>query len=221
MECIKVREKTLKPIIAIFVYFLLLNTCVASNELMEDCGNPFNNAVGPFDYTNYRERTEELPIVERHHFTRDVENLIKGATSEFIMHDLDYTLRACPNHHRALYAVSKYQLRKNWRKGRYRTAECYFERAKIFKPQDGIPYLLYAIFLHKKEKYNEALQEYMLAKKLLPDSPEVSYNLGLLFVDMEDHKQALKYAKRAYELGHPLPGLKNKLKKLGEWREGK
>ena len=215
------QKKISRTIIILWLCLLLLPIeYIAAAESLEGCGDPFDNAVGPFDYTDNRQRTEELPIVENYHFTADVESLNKGATSEFIMHDLDYTLRASPNHHRALYAVLKYQLKKNWIKGRYRTAECYFVRANKFQPKDGVPYMLHAIFLHKKKKLKSALEQYILAQGLLPDSAEIPYNIGLLYIDMKEYKSALKYAKRAYKLGYPLPGLREKLRKLGSWSEG-
>lgn len=50
-------------------------------------------------------------------------------------------------------------------------------------------------------------------------SPEINYNLGLLLVDLKDYDGAVERAKRAYELGYPLPGLKNKLVRLRRWPE--
>jgi len=50
-------------------------------------------------------------------------------------------------------------------------------------------------------------------------SAEISYNLGLICLELKDFDAATTYAKRAYELGYPLPGLKNKLQKLGRWTE--
>jgi tetratricopeptide (TPR) repeat protein len=46
-------------------------------------------------------------------------------------------------------------------------------------------------------------------------SAEVKYNLGLLQIELGDIDAAVESAKQAYALGHPLPGLRNKLQKLG------
>src|SRR5437867_1540176 len=74
---------------------------VASQPL-GDCGNPFQNAYGPFDY---RTATgDQKTIVEAHHFTSEVESLHAGITGS-IGAEIDYTLRAFPNHPRALMAM--------------------------------------------------------------------------------------------------------------------
>jgi tetratricopeptide (TPR) repeat protein len=49
------------------------------------------------------------------------------------------------------------------------------------------------------------------------ESAEVQYNLGLINLEAGDVDAAVENAKRAYELGYPLPGLRNKLVKLGRW----
>jgi hypothetical protein len=41
--------------------------------------------------------------------------------------------------------------------------------------------------------------------------------MGLLFIKKKNYGEALKHAEKAYKLGHPLPGLKNKLIELGVW----
>jgi len=41
----------------------------------------------------------------------------------------------------------------------------------------------------------------------------------LLYVELGKPEDALIKAKKAYALGHPLPGLRNKLIKLGVWKK--
>lgn len=48
-------------------------------------------------------------------------------------------------------------------------------------------------------------------------SAEIKYNLGLLQLEAGKVDAAVESARRAYELGYPLPGLRNKLQKLGHW----
>ena len=50
-------------------------------------------------------------------------------------------------------------------------------------------------------------------------SAEVQYNLGLLEFELGDMDAASESAKKAYALGYPLPGLKNKLTRIGRWHE--
>ena len=196
--------------------------CVAQAVEGHDCGS-IENAYGPYDYTNAAERVAKLKIVEEHHFDAGVEqlqgHLTKPGGPGMLGNDIDYTLRASPNHYRALWAMVRYNLEKTpltAGKMRY-TPECYFDRAMRFKPNDGVVRMLYGMYLHKISHDDEALQRYNEALSLAPDSAEVHYNLGLLLVDMQRFDEAVAHARRAYELGYPLLGLQHKLERAGRW----
>jgi len=195
--------------------------------------NNFDNAYGPYDYTDKQEYEKKLPIVEAYHFSPEKERTILLGGGNLlprnIMKDLDYTLRACPNHHRALNAVATYMthLKNNkpekyrWLSRKYRTPECYFERAAAYNKKDHVPYILYGMYLYKEGKQREALEKLELAlsrskEKNVEDS-ELYYILGLIYLKQEEYSESIRYAKKAYSLGYPLPFLKNKLKELGKW----
>jgi Tfp pilus assembly protein PilF len=201
----------------VFLLMAFLLACDGTGaEDFVDCGT-LTNAYGPFDYRDAQNRAEKIPIVERHHFNSDVESLRRGQTGH-IMGDLDYTLRAVPNHPRALASVARYQLGGGAHEG-YRTADCYFDRALRFTPDDGTVRLMFGTYLHRKKDYEGAQQQYQAALGLMPDSPEVHYNFALLWLDLDQIDKARTEAIQAYRLGHPLPGLKNKLKRRGVWGE--
>jgi Flp pilus assembly protein TadD len=196
---------------------------IASGQGMDvpGCGT-LVNAYGPFDYTNAEQVRDKLPIVEQYHFDHDVEQLKpKANSSASLGADLDYTLRAFPNHHRALDTIGRYQLQSKLPvapNARY-TAECYFERAMAFAPNDGITRMVYGIYLVRKGDREGALQRYGEAIALMPDSAEAHYNLGLLYESMRRYDDALTEAHAAYARGFPLPGLRNKLVRAGKWRD--
>ena len=75
--------------------------CAASAQT-NPCGE-LGNSFGPFDYRTVPEQPKRL--VEGAHFTPVVESLIRGNTASGPGGDIDYTLRAMPNHHRALLAT--------------------------------------------------------------------------------------------------------------------
>ena len=191
------------------------------------CGD-FKVGYGPFDYTNYDHFTTKLEIVESAHFTREVEALIEGKSS-FLLGDLDYTLKHFPNHHRALTSLAKYEFHVEGAKEKLEKhfpLDCYFQNAMIFKPTDGVVRLIYAAYLHRKgmvESRKELLEtaqiQYTNALQLMPDSAEVHYNLGLFYYDMNKLNLAVMHGHKAYELGFPLPGLKDKLIKKGVWEK--
>ncbi|WP_163834592.1 tetratricopeptide repeat protein [Spartinivicinus ruber] len=198
--------------------FTLLLVSVISNSWAGEfeCGS-LKNQYGPFDYTNPRHFKEKLSIVEQFHFNRDVETLNKGMTGA-VIGDLSYTLKAFPNHHRALFSVVKYYTQPNVELDRkYLSAECFFDRALRFKPDDAVVHMLYGIYLHKKQKYDEALKKYQNALRLSPNFAELHYNLGLLYIDMKKLQEAKNHAQKAYQQGYPLAGLKQKLNAAGVW----
>ena len=83
-----------------------------------------------------------------------------------------------------------------------------------FTPDDPILNRLFATYLHRAGRFSEALAEYQAAEKKGDASAELFYNRGLLQLDMGNVPAARADAERAYALGYPLPGLKNKLQKL-------
>ena len=169
---------------------------------------------GPFDYTNPEHYLHKLPVVTKAHFTPNVENLIKGESGT-IAADLTYTLRAFPNHHRALYSLVRYQLRDKNRRLMV-SPECFLERATEFKADDAIVYMIYGIYLHGLDRLPDAEQKYQKAEELFEQpSAELFYNMGLLYVDMANYEAASRYARRAYDLGYQLPGLRQMLARRG------
>ena len=185
------------------------------------CGT-LSNAYGPYDYTNGEDVRLRLPIVEQHHFDRGVDSLkghAFGASS--VGADLAYTLRAFPNHHRALDAMGRFQLREKQTppsNARY-SAECWFERAMQFAPKDGTVHMVYGIYLARKGDMHAALERYEEALEMLPESAELHYNMGLLYADLGRYEEALVEAHAAYARNFPLPGLRNKLLRAGAWRD--
>lgn len=176
---------------------------------------------GPYDYLQRNKLADKLRLVEQAHFDRNVESLSAGAKGRNIspLPDLDYTLRAFPNHHRALNTAIRYDLR-NPPKGLrpiLSPAECYLQRAINFSPKDATSYMLYGILLHRTNNYVNALEQYEKAKKLAPQNGQILYNLSLLLVDLERYEEARSYAKKIYARGFPLQGLKNQLKSAGYW----
>lgn len=174
---------------------------------------------GPYDYTNPIHRGDPLQTVEVAHFTPKVERLESGERSgKDPIGDIDYTLRAFPNHHRALYSLITYYFKfTNFHNERKIYPECYLQRALNFKRDDGNVLLLFGLYLHKSGALVDAQKKYKEAEKLMPNSAELHYNMGLLYFDLKDFANSKKYGIRAYELGYPLPGLRKKLKQAGHW----
>jgi tetratricopeptide (TPR) repeat protein len=186
----------------------------------EPCGE-LKNSYGPYDYTNPIHRKEKLPIVEQFHFNADVESLTRGMTTKRIGAEIDYVLRAFPNHHRALDAMARLAIKKNNNRpdGAHYTIECYFDRATRFRPKDAMVPLIHGIRLNRMGMLDEALEKFKEAERLQPENPNINYNLGLGYFAKKDYENARIYANKAYALGFELPGLKQKLVAAGQWKE--
>ncbi len=213
----------------LFAVFALL-TFKTWAEVAPWVGNTFNGlpcnggneGFGPFDYTK-RAMIDKfnLDIVEGAHFTPEVEGLIKGNRGT-LESDLDYTLRAWPNHHRALLSIIKYQLniQNKLMPGKLATPpECYLQRAIHFSPEDSVTYSLYGHYLRKIGHLEDAVKYYEKALELDPGNAKFAYSFSLLLIDLKRYDDAVKYAKIAYQNKHTPNGLKQKLEKLGVWNE--
>lgn len=181
------------------------------------CG-PLDNAFGPFDYRSARR--QDIDIVERYHFTPRVEALT-GGESGSIGGDLDYTLRAFPNHPRALLSLTRLAERNRSPRiaGAKYPVECYFDRAIRFQPDDAQVRVLYAHYLTRHQRLEEARRQLEVAESGDPKDPQILYNLGLGYVDLKDYDRALEYAHRAYAAGINFPGLKERLIRANRWRD--
>ena len=189
----------------------------SAESLPPGCGQ-LGNAYGPFDYRTHK---KELEIVEGAHFTPEVERLERGNRSGVNPGgDIDYTLRASPNHHRALKAMmdlSRKEKRDPPVGGRY-SVSCWFQRAEVYRPDDAMVKVLHGIFLLRSGSKNEAIAKLEQAASIDSSDANIQYNLGLAYFDVGQHEKALKSAHRAYAAGFPLPGLREKLKRAGKWR---
>lgn len=180
------------------------------------CGS-LKNGYGPYDY---RVDHKQLPIVEEYHFTPEVEAVIRGKSGS-LGSDLDYTLRAFPNHHRALMAMVKLgeKLKASQAPGAQYSVECYFERAIRFRSDDAIARMIYATFLQKTRRDRDASAQLEVATTLAGDNAFTHYNIGLIYFDGKKYDEALVQAHRAYGLGISRPELREQLIAAGKWVE--
>ena len=174
--------------------------------------------AGPYDYLHRNRLQAQIAVVEQFHFDEDVEKLRKGLTGT-PMNDIDYTLRAIPNHHRALRSAVNYRLkRKKWpRNHQGEKAECYLQRAIGFSPNDPTLHPLLAFLLHRLNHQKQAIPAYREAIKANPNDVMLKYNMGLALVDLSRYAEARTVAKEVYSTDFPLPGLKNRLVAAGKW----
>lgn len=213
---------------------LLLTLVCASAQAQistEICGT-LRNGFGPFDYRADHQKpsplnmsySEKRILVEGAHFTARVEAGIGSESNERngpAGGDIDYTLRAFPNNHRALIAVMRLgEMQKSDKPiGLKWVIECYMERAIRFASDDPIVRIIYSTFLAKKNRMPEAIEQLDQASKLAENNGFTHYNIGLTFFDLKRYDKALVSAHRAMAVGFERNELAEKLKAAGQWRE--
>ncbi|MBK8535859.1 MAG: tetratricopeptide repeat protein [Candidatus Competibacteraceae bacterium] len=94
-----------------------------------------------------------------------------------------------------------------------------FQRAVKFTPDDAAVRVLYGYYYARRGQPKEALAQIQLAEKLGFNDANVQLYLAHSYITLQDYDKAIFHAKRAYTLGYKLPGLKNKLKRLGHWQD--
>lgn len=206
------------------VVVLLSAACLLSNASAQDraplgpaqCGQ-LENAYGPYDY---RTRKAELRIVESNHFTPDIERLRRGKTGS-LGQEIAYTLRAYPNHHRALISMMNLseKLHTQTPPGADYPVECWFERALRFQPNDNTARLLYATYLIKVDREKDVVEQLERVAKIAGDNAFTHYNIALVYFDIKRFEKAIAHAHISYGLGMQRPELREQLKRTGHWME--
>ncbi|MDP3085872.1 MAG: ABC transporter permease [Rubrivivax sp.] len=197
--------------------WLGLPTLAAAQISTVECGS-LVNAYGPYDYRVYKDSIE-IQRVDQHHFTPLVEGLIKPIARHF-GGDMDYTLRASPNHHRALITMARWseRLKNPTPPDASYTVDCYFDRAMRFAQDDLVVRMIYAGHLGRTGRKADALAQldHVAAKA---DNAFTHYNAGLAYFDLQEFDKALKQAHAAARLGMPRTELRERLKAQGKWVE--
>jgi len=154
-----------------------------------------------------------LRSVERYHVAV-AEEKIRTKYYSSARQDLDFVLRYFPNHPKGLLLMA--QLCADGL-----TQHCdldfLFEKAIAMNPNVAGTYVTKGVYLHRVKRYREAIASYQRALAIEPDSINAHYNLALAYLDTKQYSLANEEAQRAYALGAPFPGLRDRLKKAGQW----
>jgi hypothetical protein len=186
-------------------------------EQPHPCGAIYTRHYGPYDYRTQRDK---LRIVEEFHFTPQMEAGIRGVNST-VAGEVNYTLKASPNHHRALVTMMNVveRARQDSLPGMEWPLECYFDRAIRFAHDDPVVRMLYARFLNQRNRKPDAEKQLMLASQFAPDNAFTQYNVGLVALEIGNHSLALKQAHMARAMGFTRLELENALRAANRWRD--
>jgi len=216
--------------LAILAVLLTLSGQAHSSAL--ECGELKNfSDIGPWDYADPSSSVPtgadpmgRIKRVENVHFKPAMQMLdLKQFNIERLTGEIHYTLRVFPNHPRALYAMSRLERLAGGKLPQNGitpftpriTADCFFDRALRFRPNDKNVRKVHAMHLQQRGKLKEALAEYEQAELGGEQSADLYYNVGLLHTDLNNWEKAYEYGIKAQNQGFMLPALKQRLEKVG------
>jgi Flp pilus assembly protein TadD len=103
-----------------------------------------------------------------------------------------------------------------YEEGDFKAAIDLLEEVAQRQPENPATYSALAL-IHRDRKRLDLARDVLLRGDKVIDgrSAEIQYNLGLVLLELGDISEAQVRARKAYELGYPLPGLRNKLKRMG------
>lgn len=182
---------------------------------------PCNTGVIPGIHINdYRTRaagtqsTWDAGDVKRNHLDPAMAAMRQGNYSRGVKADLSFVMSSWPNYYPVLEALITYDL-GGGKTYDFPTTRCFLERARTIFPDDVKVRLLEGYYFWKKNDKDRAISSYEDALALDPDASDAHYNLGLVYLEMNQYDKAREHAKAAYAAGYPLTGLKNRLAKAG------
>ena len=175
-------------------------------------------AQGNKDYYNPGTSTAERTFfaqVHSYHLQPGIEKMFRGqyqeAYQEFI-----FILVGFPNSPQALNMISELCANK-WKSPKCEV-DSVFNKAVARNPTIAETHVIYGIHLLRLGKSAEAVEKLNEALKLQPNSLNAHYNLGLAYFGLKQYELANRHAQASYALGAPLPGLRDKLVRIGKWQ---
>lgn len=106
--------------------------------------------------------------------------------------------------------------------GKIPVAEGYYDSAQKANPSDPQPYVGLALLYRDTKRAGLARETLMKGLAATEGKAiEIHYTLGLICLELKDQACAVEHARTAYDGGYPLPGLRDKLAKLGLWEQQK
>jgi len=104
----------------------------------------------------------------------------------------------------------------HWQRGDANRAHSFLEEAMQAQPTAASPYAYAATLYRQSGEPAKAIAVLLRGDAAVNgQSAELHYFLGHAYIDVDELDAAVNHAKRAYDLGYPLPGLAVKLRRLG------
>lgn len=187
--------------------------CVTLAVMAPAYGATFHSDGRCKDGCNYFEGdSAHIGVVENYHLGPARAKLADGRAN-YALEDVKFILRHFPNNPNALMLLDDLSKRL----GQPTLPDQYFKQAIAAYPEEPMTYVVHGMFLQRRGRTADAIGQYEQAVSLNPNLPDAHYNLGLALVKAKRYADANTHAIAAYRLGHPMPGLRNQLQRVGAW----
>ena len=138
---------------------------------------------------------------------------------EKVVGEVDYTLERTPSDSFMVPVMVATAAEALYRLGQDEEALRRLSTAMGSFPGHAGLYTTAAVIYRGADKLGKAVEVLKRGEeKTEGGTAELHYFLGLVYADLEEYPRARAHAAKAYSMGYPLPGLRNKLKAVGQWR---
>ncbi len=158
---------------------------------------------------------QTLRNVEEFHLGPAVEQMKTGHYENTRRH-LEFVLRYFPNHPQALVMMSELCDEK-WKSPNCAVDEL-MNRGIQRNPKVAQTWAINGMHLQRVKRTDAAIESYKTSIAINPSSANAHYNLGLAYFDNKQYDLANQEAQFAALLGFQLPGLRDKLTRVGQWK---
>jgi len=206
------RSSTVIKTGALLLSLLAAATSAHGNE----CGELYKTGrYGPYDWKD----RPNVGHVEIAHFGPSIEAL--QDTEWNLAQNIGYLLHAAPNHPRALDALVRFgeKFKSNKTPHLAYPIGCWFDRAILFRPKDTVVRVMYAQYLVKQGRKDDGLKQLEAANFNAGENGFSHYNIGLMYMKLNEYSLAAASARRARELDFPRTDLMDELIRLNRWTE--
>lgn len=185
----------------------------------------FGSQISRSKMTEWKNRLGQVWIFVHHHCAGQIwlqraklasNDRDRKFALESSLYESRFTLDRIPTNHPMYAEILTHMGMVERERGNSGAALEYFERAITTHPKLPGGYQGQALLYRDQQKLAMA-REVLLAGNAATEGQnvEIAYFLGLVLFDMKDYEGAREHAGRAYELGYPLPGLRDKLARAG------
>ncbi len=154
-----------------------------------------------------------------HHYCAGIIYERRGKIAEGIK-EYEYTIATVPANFDFHADIAARMARAHYKLKHLDKALYYAKQAIDAKPNLPNGYVVKAFIERNEGSIDEAIKTLVEGNiNTQKRDSEINYHLGLAYMKREQYQDAMTYAKAAYKLGYPLPGLKDQLTKVGVWTE--